>query len=169
MKLTFDVEDEQLGLRRYQVCVARLTDHPRLEVLPANFRKRQVVNRYPGLLVVVIGVVYHAVVEIPRQLRRRSAAPHLANQVHVATLVVPLLDAPNVPRRAVQYYRLRRRHCANTGHRASLERRGIGRESIDRTPKRTATQYERGRMDRAASCGRHRGWNLRATLPLQQN
>lgn len=101
-------------MRLDQVRVAGLTNQPRLEVLSPNFRIRQVVNRDPVLGVVVIGLVYHGVVEIPRQLRGRFAATNLANQVHVATLVVRLLDAPDVLHRLVQYYRLRRRHCANS-------------------------------------------------------
>lgn len=104
-------------MRWHQIRVAGLTDQPRLEMLSANFRIRQVVNRYPGLGVVEIGLVYHGVVEIPRQLRGRFAATYLANQVHVVPLVVRLLDAPELPNvlhRLVQYYRLRRRHCANS-------------------------------------------------------
>lgn len=63
-------------------------------MLSANFRIHQVVKRYLGLGIVVIGLVYHGVVEIPPQLRGRLATSNLANQVYVASLVVRLLDVP---------------------------------------------------------------------------
>jgi len=164
LTLTLHVEDEQSGLRLHQVRVARLTDQPRLQMLPADLRIRQVVHRHPSLAVVVIRLVYHGVVEIPREFRRRPAAPHLADQVHVAALVVPLLDAPNAPRRAVQYYRFRGRHCARTGtHLVTTCRgeRGIGGTgrpaSIDRSIDRALARANGGdtpRREGRRACGR---------------
>lgn len=85
-------------------------------MLPSNFGIGQEVNRDSGLGVVAIGFVYHGVLEVPRQLRGRPATSYLANQVHVTPLVVRLLQPRDVPRRPVQYHRLRRRNCAPNTH-----------------------------------------------------
>lgn len=83
-------------------------------MLSSNFRVGQAVNRQPGLGVVVIGLVYHGVLEVPREPRRWPATPYLANQVHVTSLVVGLLYLRDILRRPVQNPRLRRWHCVNT-------------------------------------------------------
>ena len=92
-ELTIHVEYENPGLSRHQVSIASLTDQPRLQVLSTNCGIRQVVRRHIHVFSVVIGFVYHHILEKPPDLWWWFPASNFTDQIYITSLIIGLLDS----------------------------------------------------------------------------
>ena len=91
-ELTIDVKYEYSGLSWDQVSIAGLTDQPRMQVLSTNCGIRQVVRRHIRVVIVVIGLIYHRVLQKPRDLWGWFSTSNFADQINVTSLIIRFLD-----------------------------------------------------------------------------